>query len=336
MSPPQNARTSLHTRRALPAHARAAKPPPLVSKKSSTGLPPKKSPTTRTNPSWSKNIGNREVETDTEEDDMTGLPQFCATCEKQIVTPGNSVLYCSESCRKKDHNKPLHESVIPSELSPLPPSRRASAYFGDEDASPMRSPTLVRPPSLAFSDSSETSSLYESRRASYARNESETAHYLSQFDHVASYDYARPSTSTSATPSLSHTPVSVISASGSYRPLPRRGDPFSASFSSYSVDLITPVIDMDSSAMPHNVHYRKASVGSTGSTNTAFHITDEDTRYEKRPFSPDDAMKHGSLRQLFSHDAMQAPPKRPTQLTQAPAHVDEHKESKSANLLSVP
>lgn len=32
------------------------------------------------------------------ESDMPGLPEFCATCEKQIMTPpGTSILYCSEA-----------------------------------------------------------------------------------------------------------------------------------------------------------------------------------------------------------------------------------------------
>lgn len=29
---------------------------------------------------------------------MPGLPEFCTTCEKQIMTPpGTSILYCSEA-----------------------------------------------------------------------------------------------------------------------------------------------------------------------------------------------------------------------------------------------
>jgi hypothetical protein len=76
MSPPQNARSSFHARRAPPSHARASKPPPLTSKKSSTGTPNKKSPTTKTGPGLSKTT-KRETFADQEgEEDMTGLPQF--------------------------------------------------------------------------------------------------------------------------------------------------------------------------------------------------------------------------------------------------------------------
>ncbi|KAL1305865.1 hypothetical protein AAFC00_004015 [Neodothiora populina] len=312
MSPPQNTRPP---RRALPVHTKPARPAPLVTRKSNTCLPPKKSPICKSSPGSSKSAAKREAEVNPDDDDMAGLPQFCATCEKQIVTPDVSILYCSENCRKKDHNKPLEESILPPEMSPQISSRRAS-YMG-EDVSydlAMRSPTAVRPPSLAFSDSSDSSSLYD-RRSSYARHDSDVANYLShfaQFEHDAEHNrrgLGRPSTSNSTAPSLSHTPTSVVSTSGSYRPLPRRGDPFSASFSSFSVDLITPVINMDVPVGPANLHCRAASVGSTASTDTAFRSTDKDMNYQKVLFSPGSSVPNGSLKQLFSHKAMQAPPR---------------------------
>ena len=214
------------------------------------------------------------------------------------------------SCRKKDHNKPLHESILPPELSPLP-SRRTSMYLSDDLASPTYSPTTIRPPSLAFSDSSDSS--FHDPASPYTRNESEVAHYLSQFQPSPSsieygapsmnYDRTRLSVSHNGEPSLSHTPSSLVSTSGSYRPLPRRGDPFSASFSSFSVDLITPVINLESPP-----HYRSSSVGSMDSTNTAFHISDSDFAYRKKPFMSGDLTSSGSLKQLFSHDAMKAAP----------------------------
>ncbi|GAM35719.1 hypothetical protein TCE0_017r04263 [Talaromyces pinophilus] len=40
----------------------------------------------------------------------TSFLQYCAMCEKQITVPSNSVLYCSESCRRKDSCKPLSAS----------------------------------------------------------------------------------------------------------------------------------------------------------------------------------------------------------------------------------
>merc|ERR1711977_464312 len=38
------------------------------------------------------------------------FPQFCATCEKQIFTPNNNQLFCSEGCRLYD--SPTDVSVI--------------------------------------------------------------------------------------------------------------------------------------------------------------------------------------------------------------------------------
>lgn len=55
----------------------------------------------------------------------TSFLQFCATCEKQITVPDNSVLYCSESCRRKDSCKPLSASLsTTASMSPstTPPS----------------------------------------------------------------------------------------------------------------------------------------------------------------------------------------------------------------------
>ncbi|KAL2414913.1 hypothetical protein ABEF95_001289 [Exophiala dermatitidis] len=44
--------------------------------------------------------------------------QYCAMCEKQIMTPCNSILYCSEACRRKDSAKPLSASTIHPSSSP--------------------------------------------------------------------------------------------------------------------------------------------------------------------------------------------------------------------------
>lgn len=39
---------------------------------------------------------NVQIKDDRDNGDDDGLMQYCATCEKQIVTPSNSTLYCSE------------------------------------------------------------------------------------------------------------------------------------------------------------------------------------------------------------------------------------------------
>lgn len=44
-----------------------------------------------------KSVQIRDDREDVEEDIMAAsFLQYCATCEKQIVTPSNSILYCSE------------------------------------------------------------------------------------------------------------------------------------------------------------------------------------------------------------------------------------------------
>jgi len=52
-----------------------------------------------------------------------------ATCEKQILTPSNAILYCSEACRRKDSCKPLAlaAAAISPSLSIASPPRSASA-----------------------------------------------------------------------------------------------------------------------------------------------------------------------------------------------------------------
>jgi len=47
----------------------------------------------------------REKADDVGDDEMSldiSFPQFCATCEKQIVTPNSNHLFCSEACRLCD------------------------------------------------------------------------------------------------------------------------------------------------------------------------------------------------------------------------------------------
>ncbi|KAL8695059.1 MAG: hypothetical protein Q9218_000427 [Villophora microphyllina] len=44
-----------------------------------------------------------ELATTYDDDDMaTGFPQFCVNCDRQILVPNNSLLYCSERCKRMD------------------------------------------------------------------------------------------------------------------------------------------------------------------------------------------------------------------------------------------
>ncbi|MCJ1307388.1 hypothetical protein MMC25_001034 [Agyrium rufum] len=52
-----------------------------------------------------------------DEDMATGFLQFCAMCEKQIAVPNNSILYCSESCRRKDSQTFTPMTALSSSLS---------------------------------------------------------------------------------------------------------------------------------------------------------------------------------------------------------------------------
>ncbi|PGG96476.1 hypothetical protein GX51_07810 [Blastomyces parvus] len=52
---------------------------------------------------------NQGLALDDEDDPFmaTVFLQFCPTCERQIMIPSDSILYCSESCRRKDSYTPL-------------------------------------------------------------------------------------------------------------------------------------------------------------------------------------------------------------------------------------
>ncbi|EAW11214.1 uncharacterized protein ACLA_089060 [Aspergillus clavatus NRRL 1] len=60
-------------------------------------------------------------------------------CERQITVPDNSLLYCSESCRRKDSHKPLLASV---------PSTAAMSYSSSPPTSPPMSPRIIVAPRI--------------------------------------------------------------------------------------------------------------------------------------------------------------------------------------------
>lgn len=243
------------------------------------------------------------------------LTHRSATCEKQILTPAcNSILYCSESCRRKDHNKPLSHSILPSEPSPQPTTPRSSYFFDDHNQHeilPMRSPTVVRPPSLAFSDDSSDLSGNE-EHPMYRRSESDGSRYLSHYRHSSGEHSPRRASYEPYTPSLSLTPGSLLSTVGSYlstRPLPGRKNPYSASFSSLSVDLVTPVVNTEPLTASTDLAHQNTSLRSSASTSTAFRVVEGEMSYDKKDYASGTSPSKGSLRQLFFHEAMQAPPR---------------------------
>ncbi|KAK2758428.1 hypothetical protein FQN52_008261 [Onygenales sp. PD_12] len=90
--------------------------------------------------------GNSREKEEEEEEDWafmaTAFLQFCATCEKQIMIPSNSILYCSESCRRRDSAKPLSLSLS---SYPSNPSNNHSNNY-NYNSSPPSSPPMSSSP----------------------------------------------------------------------------------------------------------------------------------------------------------------------------------------------
>ncbi|KAJ5762132.1 uncharacterized protein N7511_005514 [Penicillium nucicola] len=123
-----------------------------------------------------------------DDEDMASFLNFCAMCERQITVPNNTLLYCSESCRRKDSCKPLSAS--------LPSMPHSSKMTTTPPTSPPLSPrTIVAPmtptriPSIRIPSTSHTakSDLDPTEwkpllhRSSSALASSEAWSYLSQF-----------------------------------------------------------------------------------------------------------------------------------------------------------
>ncbi|KAL4917482.1 life-span regulatory factor-domain-containing protein [Aspergillus aurantiobrunneus] len=226
-------------------------------------------------------LGSGQVRSATTDDDpmpemAASFLNYCAMCEKQITVPDNRLLYCSESCRRKDTHKPLSASLS-SYSSISTPSTPPSSP-------PMSPPTIVAPllptkapvtasqPIRIPTDSHEAKTDLDPTEwkpviPTDARHSSlmtsDAWKYLSQFhgdDSVLPIRRARgrnqSSTSLSTLPSLSHTPLTPSSVSSSasdymghmyesvHRPLPPRHKPcFSGSGSvSKGVELVVPHI----------------------------------------------------------------------------------------------
>ncbi|KAJ4298257.1 hypothetical protein N0V90_006156 [Kalmusia sp. IMI 367209] len=294
---------SSHSKKALPAHARPSKPAPLSK---------------RTNYTSASKKAVQEKEDEFEDEDLmaTSFLQFCTTCEKQIIVPCNSVLYCSESCRKKDTEK---QFAFPHDQSPplTPFSQFSNFTFEDlhfRDIVPPRSPTQLRSnrSSCAFSElSSDDNALSGDEKP---RQDSDASRYLRQFQQ-ASYatdaaatirprrpHYTRASTSHvsfSMAPSLSHTPASSASFSLPYtpstRPLPPRTNPHSSSYTYKSIDLVTPLTY--ASTAPSSP--RQYSLKTHPETATSASTIEGEIRYQKSPImsmSP----ANGSLGRLLA------------------------------------
>ncbi|KAF1997103.1 hypothetical protein P154DRAFT_298641 [Amniculicola lignicola CBS 123094] len=290
---------SNQSKKQVAAHARPTRPPPLGKRTYSSGAS-------------KKTAHRKEEDIDDEEVMATSFLQYCTTCEKQIITPNNSVLYCSESCRKKDDEKPL---LYHLDHSP-PPTPFSNFSFEDlhfGDIVPLRSPTATRSQrsSCAFSELSSddnTTSVDEKLRM-----DTEASQYLRQFQSATSAEttvrpYGRPrynrastsQTTFSAAPSLSHTPASSISFSMPYtpscRPLPPRTNPHSSSYGSKSIDLVTPFpYAATAPSTPPQYSLKSAPISKTSMSTISGEFL-----YEKKNFIPNMSPANSSLKQLFA------------------------------------
>ena len=200
---------------------------------------------------------------------------------------------------------------------PTPPIQTSfvstGSYFDvpPADIVPQRSPTVLRPASLTFSDST-TSEIGSPNPDSHM---SEEARCFAQFQ---SNGYGselvssrRPPTNrTSAVfegglPSLTNTPSSSVGTAASwssYRPLPPRHDPSTGHFPKKSIDLVTPTFP---TTVPPSPTQFVNSVKSSASTMTSFRCAEAgDVSFDRRRTSwRSGSQTSSSLKELLSQDA---------------------------------
>ncbi|KAJ5823046.1 hypothetical protein N7447_005386 [Penicillium robsamsonii] len=252
---------------------------------------------------------------DDTEFDMASFLNFCAMCENQITVPNNTLLYCSESCRRKDSCKPLSASL---------PSMSSMSSTTTPPTSPPLSPrTIVAPmtPTRVPSNSIPTmripSHVHDAKsdldptewkpvlaRSASSLASSDAWNYLSQFHRGTGEPMlSRPAVQRSSSslptlaggapgysnvPGLTNTPSTVASSFSSTasdylgsmyeaRPLPPRHNPyFSGTSVSKGVELVVPHI---ASA---NEDLGTIGVSDSGSILPASSAVWEDSSYEKR------------------------------------------------------
>ncbi|KAI9737045.1 MAG: hypothetical protein M1834_000635 [Cirrosporium novae-zelandiae] len=251
--------------------------------------------------------------------------QYCATCEKQIVVPNSSMLYCSESCRKKDSAKPItYPMASPtSTYSPFDPDTTCTTP--PRNVVTPRSPTtpVTRiPPQLHDFKQDLDPTEWKPKVVGRTGN-SEALQYLSKYHHSTSslnnaggvapqrHLFARSSTTSMAglvTPPLTtaSTASSSLSTSPPYsfamRPLAPRHNPFSY-YAAKSIDLVTPhatagLTELTAFSVPHALPMNTQAI-ENGSTQL-----DDGLSYEKRSAFPFIETAKGSLGQLFNTEGM--------------------------------
>ncbi|KAF3036809.1 hypothetical protein E8E12_005733 [Didymella heteroderae] len=284
--------SSHHSKKAHPTHGRTSKPAPLSKRSSSHGR--------KAN---SHAVQHREIFDDEDEDPMAvSFLNYCTVCEKQIIVPSNSVLYCSESCKKKDAEKSLTFYDYSPPTTPFTNFTFDDLHF--PDIIPQRSPTQSHSKRNSYASSEG------SVDDDYHRSDSDASNYLRQFQNITSGTdtvrpirprYERASTSSanfSAAPSLSHTPASSYSFSLPYtpytqpsnnRPLPPRTH--GSSYASKSIDLVTPMTG--ASSPKHSYGFKAPPV-----SRTSMSTIEGEIMYAKSPV-PSLSPANGSLGRLL-------------------------------------
>ncbi|GFF43725.1 hypothetical protein IFM51744_05577 [Aspergillus udagawae] len=181
-----------------------------------------------------------EPESDHQPDMAASFLNFCAMCERQITVPDNSLLYCSESCRRKDSHKPLSASFPSSSSIPYSRSPPTSPLISFRMlVAPMTPTKLPAKSTLAAGiptdfhnskvdqDPSEWKPVIPAAHSSTGSLASTEAwHYLSQFHgsepsfprrhhgagHRSSASLSTLMSATAPVPSLTHTPSTTASS----------------------------------------------------------------------------------------------------------------------------
>lgn len=204
-------------------------------------------------------------------------------------------------------------------MSPLlaPSSPSSHIETRPPDIVPQRSPTMLRPVSLTFSDltisenGSPTDFMYQNCFRDLGPGDAFAQVHSASWNadctfRTPKFNRCNTTTDSSGMPSLTHTPSSSEGTAASVAPqrltLSRHNKSYSV-YSTKSIGLVTP--------LPAASTQQIVGSSDKGSVDT---MTDprvadaSDISFEKQASPRNTSKAEGSLRQLFRHEAMKAPP----------------------------
>ncbi|KAJ6017013.1 hypothetical protein N7451_000392 [Penicillium sp. IBT 35674x] len=220
------------------SHRRSPSAPHTKSKSSRPGLHRRGTSTVVSISKLGAGSGHSRGAKDDDEFDMAAsFLNFCAMCENQITVPNNSILYCSESCRRKDSCKPLSASMpsmtnmssmttTPPHSPPLSPRTIVAPMTPTRPIPGIRIPDYMHDGKSDL-DPTEWKPVLLSTRSSTSLASSDAWNYLSKFHGGNETLLARRAARSSASlpalvggagatgahvPSLTHTPSTVASS----------------------------------------------------------------------------------------------------------------------------